>query len=49
MSGKGNDITESGRLAASERLLAALEEGEESAGERGWITADEVEVELEHD
>ncbi len=49
MLGKGNDITKSGRLEASERLLAALEEGEESAGERGWITADEVEVELEHD
>ena len=42
-------IKESDRLAASERLLAALKEGEESAEEKGWIMADEVEVELEHD
>ena len=34
---------------ASERLLAILKEGEESAEEKGWIMADEVEVELEHD
>lgn len=42
-------IKESDRLAASERLLVALKEGEDSAEEKGWITADEVEVELEHD
>lgn len=42
-------IKESDRLAASERLLAILKEGEDSAEEKGWIMADEVEVELEHD
>lgn len=44
-----NGITEQDKLAASKRLLAALEEGEQSAREKGWITADELEVELEHD
>ncbi len=44
-----NGIIDSDRLTASERLLAALEEGEESARKKAWITADEVEVELEHD
>lgn len=34
---------------ASERLLAILKEGEDSAEEKGWITADEVKVKLEHD
>lgn len=34
---------------ASERLLAILKEGEDSVEEKGWITADEVKVELEHD
>ena len=34
---------------ASERFLAILKEGEDSAEEKGWITADEVEAELEHD
>lgn len=33
---------------ASERLLAILKEGEDSAEEKGWITADEVKVKLEH-
>lgn len=45
----GNDIIVLDKLKASERLLAALKEGEESAEEKGWIMADEVEVELEHD
>lgn len=45
----GKSTKESDRLAASERLLISLKEGEESAEEKGWITADEVEVELEHD
>ena len=36
-------------LAETKKLLAALEEGEESARKKDWITADEVEVELEHD
>ena len=34
---------------ASERLMAILKEGEDSAEEKGWITADEVKVKLEHD
>lgn len=34
---------------ASERFLAILKEGEDSAEEKGWITADEVGAELEHD
>lgn len=34
---------------ASEKLLTALEEGEQSAKEKGWIMADEVEAGLEHD
>ncbi len=41
-------IKESDRLAASERLLAILKEAEDSAEEKGWITADEVKVKLEH-
>jgi hypothetical protein len=44
-----NGITEQDKLAASKRFLAALEEGEQSAREKGWIMADEVEVELKHD
>jgi hypothetical protein len=44
-----NGITEQDKLAASKRLLIALEEGEQSAREKGWITADELEAELEHD
>ena len=42
-------IKELDRLTALERLLVALKEGEESAEEKGWIMADEVEVGLEHD
>ena len=42
-----NGITDSDRLTASERLLAALAEGEESAREKGWITVDEVEMKLD--
>lgn len=34
---------------ASERFLAILKKEEDSAEEKGWITADEVEAELEHD
>ena len=45
----GKGTKELDRLAVSERLLVSLKEGEESAEEKGWITADEVEVELEHD
>ena len=41
-------IKESDRLAASERLLAILKEGADSAAEKGWITADEAKVNLEH-
>lgn len=36
-------------VKASEKLLAALEEGEQSAKEKDWVTADEVEAGLEHD
>lgn len=42
-----NSITGADGLKASGKLLAALEEGEESAREKGWIMADEVEVALE--
>ena len=38
------DIDELDRLKASIRLLAKLEEGEQSARKNGWITADEVEA-----
>ena len=34
---------------ASRRLLTALEEGAQSAKEKGWTMADEVEAGLEHD
>ena len=44
-----NSITRSDRISSSERLIEALKEGEQSAKEKGWITADEVEAELEHD
>ena len=40
------DINELDRLKASIKLLAKLEEGERSAREKGWITADEVEAAL---
>ncbi|MCH5344457.1 MAG: type II toxin-antitoxin system Phd/YefM family antitoxin [Acetatifactor sp.] len=38
------DIDELDRLKASIRLLAKLQEGEQSARKNGWITADEVEA-----
>ena len=37
------------KLTAVEKLLNALTEGEDSAEERGWITAAELEEELNHD
>lgn len=44
-----NSITRSDRISASERLIEALKEGEQSVKEKGWIMADEVEAGLEHD
>ena len=38
------DINELDRLNAAIRLLTKLEEGEQSARETGWVTADEVET-----
>ena len=38
------DINELNRLNATIKLLAKLEEGEQSAREKGWITADEVQA-----
>ena len=40
------DINELDRLNATIKLLAKLEEGEQSAREKGWITADDVETAL---
>lgn len=40
------DIKEYDRLKAQLTLLSKLEEGEQSAREQGWLTADEVEAEL---
>ena len=40
------DISKSDKLNAVIRLLIELEEGELSARENGWITADEVEIAL---
>ena len=40
-------IDELGGLDAVIKLLAKLEEGELSARENGWITADEIETALE--
>ena len=40
------DKSKSDKLNAAIRLLAELEEGEQSASEKGWITADEVEATL---
>ena len=40
------DINELDRLNAAIKLLTKLEEGEQSAREKGWITADEVETAL---
>lgn len=45
----GNAIVEADeldRLKATIKLLAKLEEGEQSAREKGWLTADEVEAVL---
>lgn len=40
------DVDELDRLKATIQLLTKLEEGEQSAREKGWLTADEVEVAL---
>lgn len=40
------DIDELDRLKATIQLLTKLEEGEQSAREKDWLTADEVEVAL---
>lgn len=40
------DIEELDRLKAALQLFTKLEEGERSAGEKGWLTADEVETAL---
>lgn len=39
-------IEELDRLKASVKLLSKLEEGEQSAREKGWLSADEVEAAL---
>lgn len=39
-------VDELDRLRATIKLLTKLEEGEQSAGERGWLTADAVEAAL---
>lgn len=39
-------IKELDKLKSTIRLLAKLEEGEKSAGEKGWLSADEVEATL---
>ncbi len=40
------DVGELDRLKATIKLLTRLEEGEQSARENGWLTADEVEAAL---
>ena len=40
------DMNEFDRLKATVQLLAKLEEGEQSARENGWLSADEVEAAL---
>ena len=40
------DANELDRLKATVQLLTKLEEGEQSAREQGWLTADEVETAL---
>ena len=40
------DMDELDRLKATVQLLTKLEEGEQSARENGWFTADEVETAL---
>lgn len=39
-------IEELNKLKATVRLLASLEEGQKSAREKGWLSADEVEAKL---
>ena len=39
-------VEELDRLRATVRLMAQLEEGEKSAREKGWLSADEVEASL---
>jgi prevent-host-death family protein len=39
-------IKELDRLKATIRLLSKLEEGEKSAREKGWLSADDVEAKL---
>ena len=41
------DIGEMDRLKATVQFLTKLEEGEQSARENGWLTADEVENALD--
>ena len=40
------DMDELDRLKSTVQLLTKLEEGEQSARENGWLTADEVETAL---
>lgn len=40
------DMEELDRLKATLQLLTKLEEGEQSAREKGWLTAEEVEVQI---
>lgn len=40
------DVKELDRMKATIRLLTKLEEGEQSAREQGWLSADEVEAVL---
>ena len=40
------EVGELDMLKATIKLLAKLEEGEQSAREKGWLTADEVEAAL---
>lgn len=40
------DVDELDRLKATIKLLAKLEEGEQSARGKGWLTADEAEAAL---
>lgn len=40
-------LNELDKLKASIRVLTKLEEGEKSAGEKGWLSADDAEAMLE--
>ena len=40
------DVDELDRLQATIKLLTKLEEGEQSAREKGWLTTEEVEAAL---